>query len=156
MKLSNVQILILRLVLAALFLHLGISKIYEGWLQSPEKLLGSLNNFHQKATGMQLAYLDNVAIPHADLWAKLMAIGETTIGVSLLLGLLVPLSSAMGILMVFNFHAANGTLYSLNFFGSSWAALIIASFFILFLAKAGRWNGIDQILGKKKERSFLW
>ena len=156
MKLSNVQILILRLVLAGLFLHLGISKIDDGWLQSPEKLLGSLNNFQQKATGVQLAYLDHIAIPYADLWSKLMAIGETAIGVSLLLGLLVRLSSIVGIFMVFNFHAANGTLYSLNFFSSPWATLIIASFLILFLAQGGRWHGFDQVLAKKNTRSIFW
>lgn len=156
MKLSNVQILILRLVLAGLFLHLGIGKIDGGWLQSPEQLLGALNNFHQKATGVQLWYLDHIAIPYASVWSKLMAIGETAIGVSLLLGLLVRLSSAVGILMVLNFHAANGSLYSLNFFGSPWAALLIAGFAVSFLAGAGRWIGFDELLAKSSPHGILW
>ena len=152
MKQTNVQTLLLRLVLGALFLHLGIEKIYDGWLTSDKDLLDSLFNYHQRAGLTQLVYLDNVAVPYAYLWAKLIAIGETSIGVSLLLGLLTRYTCCVGIFMVLNFHAANGNLYSLNFFGSPWAALIIASFVILFMAKAGKYVGLDAKLGKKNSK----
>ena len=103
MKLSNIQILILRLAIAGLFLHLGIEKINEGWLTNPEHLQDSLNNYQQKATGVQLSYLDKVAIPYSNLWSRLMALGETAVGISFLLGSLVRFSSAVGIFMVLNF-----------------------------------------------------
>lgn len=156
MKLSNIQILIVRLALAGLFLHLGISKIDDGWLQSPEKLLDSLNNIHQKASGMHLWYLDSIAIPYASLWSKLMAIGESALGLSLLFGLLARLSSSIAIFMLLNFHAANGMLYSLNFFGSAWAGLLIASFVVIVLARGGRWLGTDALLAKAYPSGILW
>ena len=156
MKLSNIQILILRLVIAGLFLSLGIEKINEGWLHNPEPLQKSLNNYHERATGAQLTYLDRVAIPYGAVWSKLMAIGETCVGALLLLGLLVRFSSLIGILMVFNFYAANGSLYSLNFFGSPWSGVLSAGLLILFLARAGRWAGIDALLAKMNPRGILW
>src|ERR1043165_1228550 len=121
MKLSNIQILILRLALAGLFLSLGLEKYHEGWLQNPEHLAGSLNNYKQHASGAQLFYIEHVAIPYSGLWSKLITVGELAVGVSMLLGLLVRLSAAAAILMVINLHAATGNLFTLNFFGSPWA-----------------------------------
>jgi thiosulfate dehydrogenase (quinone) large subunit len=155
-NLSRIQILILRLAIGGLFLSLGYGKIHEGWLTSPESLNSSLNNLHQHAAGPQLGYLDNVAIPYTALWSKLMAIGETAVGISLLLGLLARLSSLVGIIMVLNFHAATGNLFSLNFFGSPWACLLLAGLLVLFLARAGRWGGVDALLSKSNPKGSLW
>ena len=156
MTVSNIQILLLRLTLGGLFLHLGIGKMSTGWLLAADNLLNSLNNLHQTASGLQLTYIDSVAIPHAPLWSTLIALGETAVGVSLLLGLLVRFSSLVGIFMLLNFHSVTGSLYSLNFFGSSSAALIIVSFLVLFLARGGRYVGLDVMLAKVKPRSLLW
>src|SRR5437867_208717 len=132
MNISNIQLLILRLAIAGLFLSLGLGKYHEGWLQNPEQLASSLNNFHQHAGGAQLIYLDRVAIPYVNIWSKLMTIGEFAVGVSMLLGLMVRLSAACAIFMVINFHAATGNLFSLNYFGSPWAALLIAGLLAMF------------------------
>ena len=156
MKLSNVQILILRLAIAGLFLSAGLDKYHEGWLTNSEHLLQSLNGFHQHATGFQLTYLERVAIPYAGLWSKLMTIGELALAVSLLLGLLVRCSSAVAVFMVINFHTANGNLFSLNFFSSPWAALLITGLVVMVLASAGRWAGIDAVLAKSNPKGILW
>ena len=156
MKVSNIHILILRLVLGGLFLSIGLEKINEGWLTSPESLMKSLTRYHEHATGYQLRYLDRVAIPHANLWSKLMACGELALGVSLLLGLLLRLSTFLGILMVLNFYAANGSLYSLDFFGGPWSALVTSSLVILFLTRAGRVVGADALFAKANPKGILW
>ena len=156
MKLVNIQLLLLRLALGGVFLSEGLDKINEGWLTDDKQLLDTLFNFHQRASVTQLVYLDKVAIPYAHIWAKLMAIGETAAGVSLLLGLLTRFTCVVGIFMVLNFHAANGNLYSLHFFGTAWGALIVVSFIILLIAKAGRWVGVDVALAKKYPKGILW
>ncbi len=156
MKTSAVQIFILRLAIGALFLSLGIGKIRSGWLNGPEDLNQSLNNFRQHATGLQMEYLDRVAIPYSGVWTRIMAIAETSLGVSLLIGLLTRLSTLLGIFMVLNFHAATGNLFSLNFFGSPWAALLIASLLVVFLAQGGRWGGLDALFAGSSSKSILW
>ena len=156
MKLSNIQVLILRLAIAGLFLSLGIDKYHEGWLTNSEHLRESLNNYHNNASNAQLAYLNYVAIPYAGVWSKLIVAGELLLGVSLLLGLLVRCSTALGILMVLNFHAANGNLFLMSFFSSPWAALLLAGLLVVLLSRAGRWAGIDALLAKSNAKGILW
>jgi uncharacterized membrane protein YphA (DoxX/SURF4 family) len=156
MKLQKIQIILIRLALAGLFLNLGIGKINQGWLHNALPLTEELQNSQKHATGYQLSYLTNVAIPYASVWSKLIAAGEASIGLSLLLGLLVRLSSAMGIFMVLNLHAGTGNLFSWNFFGSPSAALLIAALIVVMLAGAGRWFGIDQALAKSHPGSKLF
>jgi uncharacterized membrane protein YphA (DoxX/SURF4 family) len=156
MKLAPLQILILRLAIGGLFLSIGLNKINEGWLHSPDSLQSSLTGYREHAGPMQRTYLDWVAIPYASIWSRLMACGETALGASLLLGLFVRFSSLLAIIMVFNFYAANGSVYSLNFFGSPWAALLSSGLLVLFLARAGRWAGIDALLAKMNTKGFFW
>jgi uncharacterized membrane protein YphA (DoxX/SURF4 family) len=156
MKLQKIQILLIRLALAGLFLNLGIGKINQGWLHNASPLTEELQNIQTHATGYHLSYLTNVAIPYASVWSKLIALGELSVGISLLLGLLVRLSSVIGIFMVLNLHAGTGNLYSLNFFGSPSAALLIAALIAVLLAGAGRWLGIDQMLAKSHPGSKLF
>ena len=156
MILTNLQILLLRIVLGGLFLHLGIGKLSEGWLTSGDQLSKSLENFHQQATGIQRLYIETVAAPHVSTWSRLIAAGETALGISLLIGLLVRLSTALGIFMVLNLHAATGNLYSLEFFGSAYAALIVTTLLVLLLARAGRWAGVDAILARSNPRGYFW
>ncbi|MFI5252402.1 MAG: DoxX family protein [Bacteroidota bacterium] len=156
MKLQNIQILLIRLALGGLFLHLGVGKINDGWIQNSAPLMESLKNFQTHATGYHLVYLTKIAIPYAPLWSKLMAVGEAAVGISLLIGLLVRFSSAIGIFMILNFHAATGLLYTLNFFGSASAAILAAGFTATMLAGAGRWIGVDQILAKSKPKGIFW
>jgi thiosulfate dehydrogenase [quinone] large subunit len=155
-KTSAIQIFILRLAIGALFLSIGIGKIRGGWLNSPEDLNQSLNNFRQHAGGVQLEYLDRVAIPYAGTWSKVMALAETALGASLLAGCLTRLSSFLGMFMVLNFHAATGNLFSLGFFGSPWAAFLVAGLLVLFLARAGRWGGLDALFAGGSSKSILW
>jgi thiosulfate dehydrogenase [quinone] large subunit len=156
MKLQNIQICILRLALGALLLHAGYDKWSSGWLQSSQELSENLASYHEHATGVQLRYLDTVAIPYAGVWSKLMTVGEAAVGISLLLGLLVRLGSLVGIFMVVNFHIANGNMFSVNVIGSPWAALLLAGLLVTLLAGAGRWFGIDAVLAKRSPTSFLW
>jgi uncharacterized membrane protein YphA (DoxX/SURF4 family) len=144
------------LALGALFLSTGIEKYHEGWLSNPEPLHASLAGYEKTATGYHLTYLDQVALPYAFAWSKLICIGATALGASLLLGCFVRLLSFIGIILVLNLYAANGSLYSLKFFGTPWSVLIFTSLVILFLARAGRWGGIDALFAKSNSKGLLW
>ncbi len=156
MKYTDIQIFLLRIALGALLFSIGINKINSGWLTSNQELVTSLNDYAEKATGFQQQYLQTVAMPYVSIWAKMIAIGETAIGASLLIGLLARFSSLMGIIMVFNLHAANGNLYTLKFFQTPWGAVVIACFLILFLSRSGRWFGFDYYLMKSNSKNFFW
>ena len=154
MKPSNIQILLLRLVLGVLFAHLSMGKIHDGWLSNAEPIRQSLTNFQKNAGGIQLYYIEHVAMPYTGFWAKLITVGEACLAISFILGLLVRLSSAAGIFMVLNLHAATGNLFSWDFFSSPWAALLVTGFLILNLARAGRWVGLDALW--PNSNGMLW
>jgi len=156
MKPATVQIFLIRLAIGALFLHLGMEKYHEGWLWNSQPLADSLQRYLEHAGGLELKYLTTVAIPFAGLWAKLITVGELATGVSFLLGLLTRTSAGVALLMILNFHAANGLLFSWEFFGSPYAAFLTAGLVACFLARAGRWGGIDAWLAGRNSTSWWW
>jgi uncharacterized membrane protein YphA (DoxX/SURF4 family) len=153
---SPVPIVILRLAVALFFLYLGYTKIQTGWLTNSERLQKSLSSFEQNAPTTSKWYIEHVGKPGVDLWSKLIPLGETALGISLFLGLLVRLSTFIGILTVLNYQLANGALLSVGILGNPSAILVIASLLVLFLAMAGRTFGIDALLAKGKPRSMLF
>ena len=156
MKLSNIQVLLLRLAVGALFLTLAIDKYNEGWLTNSEPLRTSLLGYQQHAGEWQLKYLEQVAIPYAGVWSKLILIGEGCLAVSLLLGIVVRLTSAAGLFMLLNFYAANGSLFSWKFFSSPYGGLIFVSLWVFLLARAGRWAGLDSIFATTNAKAIWW
>ncbi|HUL44175.1 MAG TPA: DoxX family protein [Bacteroidota bacterium] len=156
MKLSTLQIFLLRIAIGALFLNLGLEKYHEGWLSNPQPLTASLQKYFEHAGGMELKYLTSIAIPYAPVWARLMTIGELAIGASFLLGLLTRFSAGVALFMILNFHAANGLLFGWGFFGSPYAALLFSGLLACFLARAGRWVGVDWWLAGINPKSWWW
>jgi uncharacterized membrane protein YphA (DoxX/SURF4 family) len=156
MKLTPAPILILRLAVAIFFLYLGYTKMSSGWLTSSDRLEKSLLSFEHNAPPATRWYIEHVGLPGVSLWAKLIPFGETALGISLLFGLLVRLSTFIGILTVLNFHLTNGTLLTVGFLGNPWAILVIAPLLVLFLVRAGRSFGMDALLAKGKSKSLLY
>jgi uncharacterized membrane protein YphA (DoxX/SURF4 family) len=156
MKSTAVPIVSLRLAVALYFLYLGYTKIETGWLSSGERLQQSLLSLEQNAPQASKWYIEHVARPGVGLWAKLIPLGETALGISLLFGLLVRLSTFIGILTVLNFHLTGGALLSISILGNPSAILVVASLLALFLARAGRTFGIDALLAKGKSKSMLY
>ena len=150
MKLSPGPILILRLAVGIFFLYLGYTKIEGGWLTSSERLQKSLANLEQNAPPVSKWYIEHVAKPGVDLWSKLIALGELALGISLIIGLLVRLSTFVGIVVVLNYHLTSGALFTLGFFGNPWAILVISSLLVLYLTRAGRKYGLDALFAKGK------
>jgi thiosulfate dehydrogenase (quinone) large subunit len=156
MKPANFQILILRLIIGTLFLFEGYAKYNEGWLNSAAPLEQRLASMQHSSGPQQYYYLTHVAVPYAGVWSRAMLLGEAALGISLVLGCCVRLSTLGGMFMLLNFNAATGTLFSTAFFSNAWAALLFAGILVLFLARAGRWAGIDQLLAKSNPKGILW
>jgi thiosulfate dehydrogenase (quinone) large subunit len=93
--------------------------------------------------GAYRAFLEDVAIPNADVFAVLTAYGETTVGLGLVLGLLTPLAAAIGFLLM--------TAYFLASFWQGPGAqgfhlLLMACMLVFAGAGAGRRGGLDALL----------
>jgi uncharacterized membrane protein YphA (DoxX/SURF4 family) len=145
---------VLRICVGLFFVSMGLDKIE--WLHDAQPLIEDLNRFLRRSSGIQSWYLEHVAIPYAAVWARLIFLGETLIGISLLLGLLTQLSSGVGIFMVGNFHLANGRIPTPSFFQDAYAIVLLACLTVILLSRAGRCAGIDSLLARKVPKGILW
>jgi thiosulfate dehydrogenase (quinone) large subunit len=100
------------------------------------------------------AFIEGTVLPHAHLFNYLTTFGELAIGISLLTGCLVRISSSFGAFYQANIvlsvgFAAGGALFALN-------RLYILLHVIFVLASAGRAWGLDCILKKAFPKSCLF
>ncbi len=136
-------------------LYLGYEWFVAGWdkIQNPawvgSNAGAALNGFVQGAlakTGgphpdvqwWYASFLESVVLPNLTLWSNLVAWGEVLIGVALIIGFLVGISTFFGMFMNFNFMLA-GTV-SIN---PIWFVIGIA--LVLSWRVAGYW-GLDRYL----------
>ena len=144
-----------RIVVGYHFLEVGWPKIAHGFYNGaelPEQLLSGVAKdpflWHQN-------FINGVVLPHPVLFSHLVAFGEVAIGLSLVLGCLVRLSSVFGLIHNFNILLAvaipgrNGAQTAIN-------GLFIALHFVFVLASAGRVLGLDGILKKGFPQSRLF
>jgi uncharacterized membrane protein YphA (DoxX/SURF4 family) len=157
MKHSDFFTLFIRITVGIFFLYIGIQKINAGWFASNERLNKSLYSYHDNATGIQKTFLEKVAIPFSSIWSPLITLGETALGISLLIGFLTRTSTLTGLLMVLLLHLANGNLLSLDFIGNSGAVVLCGTLLYLFFSYCGYSYGLDAIVAvniKKRNGKF--
>lgn len=89
------------------------------------------------------AFLRDVAIPHADLFAGLVRAGEWGVGICLLLGVAVGATGLVGAFMTLNFFLATGHFGPPNF---GFNAMMTLTQIVLAFAAGGTTWGLDRRL----------
>ena len=132
--------LVVRLYEAYIFLPAGWEKITSGkWLFSdgaPIQGLVSGAISSKDTPGWYVWFLQNVVQPNASLFATLVALGETAVGLGLLVGLLTGIAAFGGVFLNANFVLA-GAL------GQNPALIILGTLLALAWRNAG-WIGLDR------------
>jgi thiosulfate dehydrogenase (quinone) large subunit len=143
--------LAVRLYLAFVFLPAGWEKITSGkWLfgdGSPISGLVSGAISSEDTPAWYRAFLENVVQPNASLFATLVAIGETAVGLGLLVGLLTGFAAFGGVFLNANF-VLSGIL------GSNPALIILGTLLVLAWRNAG-WIGLDRVFIPWIHRTFF-
>ncbi len=116
-------LVVVRITLGVFFLFEGIGKI--AWLGDSEPLTGTLSGWLSDAPAPSRWYLENVAIPFAPLFARLVPLGELASGVALLLGFRLRLAATLAFLMALNFHFASGALFRYAFLTNGYALPVL-------------------------------
>lgn len=93
---------------------------------------------HPDVTGWYATFLNDVVIPNAGLFGRLIAVGETLVGVGLILGALTGIAAFFGILMNANYLLA-GTV-------STNPVLIILGMLVVLAWRNAGWIGLDRFL----------
>lgn len=104
---------VLRLLLGVFFVSEGLSK--SGWLLDPSPLTARLTTYLQSANAWNRGYLEQVCLPYAPLFARLVLFGEIATGLAFLVGAYSRAAAVMAFLMVLNIHFASGALFQQSF-----------------------------------------
>jgi len=138
--------LLLRLYVGYEWLSAGWGKLQSDvWVgsQAGVALTGFINGALAKSGGdhpdvqpWYAAFLQNIVLPHAAFWSKLVAYGETLVGIALILGLLTGIAAFFGSFMNVNYLLA-GTV------STNPILFIIATWLVLAWKTAGWW-GLDR------------
>lgn len=138
---SGSWVVLLRLVLGALWLQMGISKLVEPGFGGME---GIINTMAQGAHPAYRDFLIERVLPNLHTYAYLVTAGEIMVGISLLLGLLTPFGALVGMFLTLNYWIGLGW--------SQWLwtyPLLFATHLVILLSGAGRAASIDYLLANR-------
>jgi len=102
-------------------------------------------------TGPYHVFLITTVVPHADVFAQLIRIGEVAVGISLLLGLFTRIGAMGGMFLALNYLLAQGTFAVFEGWGSLDGAAFALSFINLVLPTAAVW-GLDGMRTRRRRR----
>ena len=137
-----------RLLLGRMWLFAGLSKLQVegGW--SMMGTVGSAESF-----GWYRPFIEQVAVPNAELFSFLVTWGELGVGLSLILGLAARGGAALAVFLPLNYALLQGR-NPLVF--SGWDSVYMWLGLILLVGQAGRCLGVDHYLAKRWPRVPVW
>lgn len=145
--------LVARLYVGWAWLHAGYEKIINPvWVGDTAG--GAISGFvkgalaktvgeHPDVTQWYAWFLENLVLPHANLWSHAIAYGEVLVGLGLIFGLLTFLAAFFGGLMNMNYLLA-GTV-------SSNPVLLFLTILIMLAHKTAGWIGLDYYRRRASE-----
>jgi thiosulfate dehydrogenase (quinone) large subunit len=107
----------------------------------------------RRAWAPYLHFVQQLVIPHANLFSYLVMVSEAFAAISLLVGALTRLGAGVAMFLFLNYMLSEGRMFWSP--DSEDAALLFISL-VLFLGHAGRAYGIDRYLAKRWPKSPLW
>jgi len=145
---------IVRILVGYHFVEVGWRKVSQGYY-SGDSLPRQLADAVHDPLGWHQDFILNVVLPHPQLFSFLVAFGELAIGISLMTGCLVRVSSLFGAFHNFNI------LFAVAIPGGGGAQMRVNRLYIFLhlifvICAAGRWLGVDGWLKKKFPRCWLF
>jgi uncharacterized membrane protein YphA (DoxX/SURF4 family) len=107
---AAIALRVMALGIGIFFVAMGAQKIE--WLFNSGPLMQRFEQWIPTASSTALWYLDTIAIPGVDVFARLVPIAEICAGVALIVGLLTRVTATLALIMVINFHLATSAFYS--------------------------------------------
>ena len=125
---------VLALLLGVFFVFNGVDKF--AWFTDSSILAGRLTGWLEGAAPGTRWYIETVAMPGVPLFARLVPLGEFSIGAALILGFWTRLVACLALLMVVNFHFARGFFYEWEFLRDGTGFPVLGGLIVLALTGA--------------------
>ena len=123
-----------RICLGVFFLAEAVGKA--GWLLDSSALVKQLTGWLATAGSYNRWYLEQVCLPGAAIFARMVLVGETATALALILGAYTRSAAALALLMVLNFHVASGTVFKLSFLNSGYGLPVVGGLLALAIGGA--------------------
>ncbi|MGG1368292.1 DoxX family protein [Priestia megaterium] len=150
-KKMSILLAVLRVYLGYTWLMAGWGKIAGGQFDASGFLKGALaqaTGYHPAVQGWWVVFLENLAIPHVELFNTLVPWGELLVGIGLLIGCFTKTAVFFGLVMNFSYLFSGST--------STNVQLVLLSIFILISAlNAGRYGVDGVLLSRLKDKLFI-
>ena len=149
-----VYVAIPRIFVGYHFISVALPKLARGFTSGNDLPAQLMRGIAKDPIGLHREFIEGFVLPHAGFFSYLVPYGELAIGISLLVGCLVRVSSAFGA-----FHNLN-ILLALAIPGGGAQIAVNSTFIALqivfIMSSAGRSLGLDGILKKLFPRSWVF
>jgi NADH dehydrogenase len=145
---------LLRILVGCLFLLVAWPKVSGRFLSGRALAQQLLNGVQKDPLGWHRGFIEGFVIPHAHFFTYLVVVGELSIGISLVLGLLVRVSCLFG--AFYNFNILFSVAYAAGGGTVNYNRVLILLHLIFVSASAGRALGMDGLLKQRFKRSWLF
>ena len=126
-----VGVRVLSIAFGVFLVSMGLGKT--GWMLDGSILMGQLQEWLEFAHPISRWHLENVAIPGAPIFARLVLLGELASGVALLIGYRIRLAGVFALLMILNFHVAMGIIFRLEYLTNGYGLPVVGGLLTLAL-----------------------
>ena len=118
---------ILRICIGVFFFFMGIGKIR--WFADSSLLARQLAGWlHAAAPGsLSLWYLEHIATPGLAVFARLVPLGEMSVGAALVVGFWTPVAAFVAFFMALNFQVASGAIVQYSFLTSGYGLPVLGA-----------------------------
>ena len=127
-------LVVARIAIGVFMLFTGLGKL--GWLVSAAPLSAQLHGWLETAWPANRWFLLTIAIPGAQLFARLVALGELSCGVALVLGAWTRLAALLGFLMVLTFLFSSGAIFQYRFLTNGYGLPVLGTLLALAIGGA--------------------
>lgn len=141
-----------RIYVGAVWLTYGTSKFEPNWART--EFLSAIKDCIASTSGPIHGLLVNIVVPNQALFAQAIAIGETLVGISLILGLFTKAGALGGMFLSLNYYFATGK-YAHRFGIESLELLLFVVCLLLLVLPASRFLSIDAAISKLMTRGAL-
>ncbi len=141
-----------RIYIGLLWLAYGTSKLNSEWVAPHGDFYEAAKYASDHIQGLMHDFIVGIVLPHQNTFAILVAVGETLVGVSLLLGLLTRAGALGGMFLSFTYYLATGKYQFLLGVESLELLLFIVCVTLLALP-SGRALSFDAMAHRLRSRS---
>jgi len=116
-----------RVFIGVFFLFEGLGKLR--WFIDASPLAGQLARWAETTATNPMSrwYLEHVAVPGVQIFARLVPLGEICSGLALIAGLWTPAFAFIAFFMALNFHVASGVLFKWSFLTNGYGLPVLGS-----------------------------